>query len=152
LKRASQLPGASPIMGPLATRVMAQAGRFDDARELAQAMADSATDPETKEYFERRVKDIELERVLQQVDAATMAYWRREGSPATTVQVLVDAHDLPGPPVDPLGGKIQLDKFGRARSTSSAFRLEVFDDQSKTFTPGGKGESVLDEIEGAHAP
>jgi hypothetical protein len=142
LRSAAALPGAPPITGLLATRLLAQAGQFDDAEAFAKAMAETVQQPEEKEYFVRRVKEVELERVLTEVDAATMRYWRREGSQPTSMRELIDAHDLDAMPVDPLGGTIALDSFGRARSSSTKYRLELIDHDVKMLTPGGRGEAV----------
>lgn len=151
LREAAKLPKAPKVAGLLATRVMAQAGKFDDAAAFAQAMADTVTEPEEKQYFEQRVQEIALERVLTAVDAATMQYWRREGTQPSSVQQLLDAHDLTEVPVDPLGGVIRLDSYGRARSTSTKFRLELIDHDTKMVTPGGRGEPVED-LEGGQQP
>ncbi len=139
LKKVAQLPGAPKVAGLLATRVMAQAGEFDAALEFAQVMEQTAADPNTREYFEHRKKEIQLERVLSKVDAATMQYWRREGALPGSLDALLAAKDLDAPPVDPLGGTITLDSFGRARSTSAPFRLELYDAESKMLAPRGPG-------------
>ncbi len=138
LKRLASLPGAPPMAAALATRVLAQAGEFDAALEFAETMEGGASDPSSKAFFEHRKKEILLERVLAGVDAATMQYWRREGTFPTTVQVLLAAGDLQQMPVDPLGGQITIDAFGRARSTSTRFRLELYETDSKMLAPKGE--------------
>lgn len=123
LKEIADVPGAPPYVGPLATRLLAQGGDFDSGLALAQTLRDSAADAETRAAFARRVKEIELERVLQTVDGANEKYRQRTGHWAATIAELLLSGDLPVPPIDPLGGTISIDPDGRARSTSEVKRL-----------------------------
>ena len=132
LREIAGLPGVPSYVGPLATRLLAQGGDFDSGLALAQTLRDSAGDPETRAAFARRVKEIELERVLQSVDRASAAYRQREGRPPATVAELVISGDLSVPPVDPLGGSISIASDGRARSDSETKRLELILDTTNT--------------------
>jgi hypothetical protein len=123
LEETSRLPGAPSHVAGLATRLYAQAGDFDAGLALASSLAGSAEQPEVRELFERRVLEVQLERLLEQVDAAAAAYQKREGRVPPNLQVLVAAGDLPGMPEDPLGGEILLDATGRARSSAQEKRL-----------------------------
>jgi hypothetical protein len=125
LREVAGLPGVPAYVGPLATRLLAQGGDFDSGLALAQTLRDSARDPETRAAFARRVKEIELERVLQTVDRANAAYRQRMGRSAATLAELLLSGDLSLPPVDPLGGTISIDADGRARSDSEHTRLEL---------------------------
>ncbi|MFP2906982.1 tetratricopeptide repeat protein [Pyxidicoccus sp. 3LFB2] len=135
LEETSRLPGAPEYLPALATRLHAQAGNFDAGLELARSLAESSTDPETRELFERRVLELELERELKQVDAAVEAYRQREGRLPSGLQALVDAGDLPRVPEDPLGGLIQLDEEGRGISTAQEKRLTDFARTSMEESP-----------------
>lgn len=126
LEEASRLPGAPEYLPGLATRLHAQAGNFDAGLELARSLAESSDEPETRELFERRVQELELERELARVDAAVRAYRQREGRLPSGLEALVAAGDLPRVPEDPLGGVIQLDAEGRAHSTAQEKRLTDF--------------------------
>jgi hypothetical protein len=123
LEETAKLPGAPSHVAGLATRLYAQAGDFDAGLALASSLAESAEEPEMKELFERRVLEVQLERVLEQVDAAVTAWRQREGRPPPDVRALVSAGLLPSMPEDPLGGRIVLDDTGRARSTAQQKRL-----------------------------
>jgi hypothetical protein len=131
LRELAKDPGAPAHLAQLATRLYAQAGEFDAGLEFSRAMAEGAQTEEQRHFFEQRVKQIEAERVLAEVDAAAWEYFRREGHQPKTVAEQLGSGDLKAPPVDPLGGEILLDSYGRARSTASEFRLEVYEDSTK---------------------
>lgn len=139
LKLLGQTPGAPDYISQLATRLYAQAGDFDEGLELAQTLMESAGDPSAKAFFEKRVQEILLERELQRVDAAVMQYWRRENKPPARLEDLMPT-DLSPPPVDPLGGSVYLDDYSRARSTSSKFRMELYEDATKKTAPSLEAE------------
>lgn len=133
LQAMSREPGALPHYSALATRLYAQAGEFDAGQDLARALAESSAPGEQRTFFEYRAKQIAAERVLAEVDRAAWDFLRREGRQAQSVVELLASGDLRAPPVDPLGGEIFLDPFGRARSTVEHFRLELYDADSKAL-------------------
>ena len=118
-------PRAPPYVGALATRLLAQAGEIDAGLALAQTLEHSAPDEETRAAFGKRVKQIQLERVLQEIDRAIGAYKARTGKLPLTVAELLVSGDLPQFPVDPLGGRIYIARDGRARSDAESYRLEL---------------------------
>jgi hypothetical protein len=126
VEEASRIPGSPAYLAPLATRLYARAGNIDAGLDLATSLAESAEDPETRAVFELRVKQLQLERELDIVDQAVERYRAREGRSPSGVMALVQAGDLERLPTDPLGGQINLDSQGRARSTSENRRLTEF--------------------------
>ncbi|MEW5742226.1 MAG: hypothetical protein AB1938_25140 [Myxococcota bacterium] len=124
LMRGATKPGAPPFMAALATRLLAQEGHFERARTFAETMAQSE-DPTTRETFELRLKEIERERVLTQVEAAAQTYAQRFGHVPASLATLVAEGLLAEYPVDPLGGSISLAPDGQVTVTSGA-RLRVF--------------------------
>jgi hypothetical protein len=117
-------PGAPSFVGPLATRLLAQGGHFEAAREFARSMAQSE-DPQVHADGEARLRQIDLEELLVGVDAAVEKFTAREGHPPASVAALVEAGFLPAIPVDPLGGHIELSPDG-ARSSTTALRFRPF--------------------------
>lgn len=124
-------PGAPEYFRPLATRLFAQGGAFDEALVTAQVLRDNATDDESRKVYERRVLQIQQERVLQAVDAAVKQFQQANGKLPADVSQLVDAGLLPESPKDPLEGRIFVDAEGRARSTSEWYRLQLYDPAEK---------------------
>lgn len=129
LAQIARLPDAPPYLGPLAARMYAQAGEFDVGLEFATQIAQSAEDPESKAVFERRVKQLKLERVLRQVDAAVEEYRKANGRPPASVQELVDRHLLPAVPEDPFEGEIVIGSDLRSHSTKEHERLQLYSDE-----------------------
>ena len=78
LARTAGLPGAPGYLAPLATRLYAMGDSFDAAVALADLMGSETTDPQTREFFERRKQEILLEKTLREIDeAAARATGRR---------------------------------------------------------------------------
>ena len=125
LKEVAADPRAPSYAGALATRLLAQSGDIDAGLALAKTLEESAPDEETRAAFALRVKQIQLERVLQQLDAAIAAYKARVGKLPSSVAELLISGDLTQLPVDPLGGRFYIDREGRARSDAEKNRLEL---------------------------
>ena len=142
LLRLSATPNAPRFLGHLATRVLAQAGDFDLAMDFATGMRDGATDPEARAFFERRILQLQSERVLQTIDAATARFQHREGRLPKGVGELVEANDLPVQPADPLGGSLFIDDGGRARTSAEWYRLELYDEAKKAETIKAQGPKL----------
>lgn len=131
LDETSRMPGAPLYLARLATRLYAQSGLVDKGLALAQALVDSADDPKSREAFELRVKELELERSLQAVDAALKAFQTREGRPAASIEELLLKKDLATMPLDPFEGVIYIGEDGLAHSTSSERRLVTYGFEKK---------------------
>jgi hypothetical protein len=131
LSHAARMPGAPPVIGEMASRLLAHTGHFETALTLAEAFRESAQEPELQELFDLRVKEIHRERVLKQVDAAVVAFEAREGRRPKDLGELVARGDLPESPVDPMGGVIFFGEDGRSQSTSSPLRLAPTDFRKK---------------------
>jgi hypothetical protein len=124
LEAGARLPRAPPFLGPLATRLYASRGAVGTARKFAEEMVKSP-DPEVRAAFELRLRELDREEVLAQLEAASAAYQQRFGRPPPTVEALVRDGVLPAIPSDPLGGEWVIDGTGAVRS-SSGERLRVF--------------------------
>ncbi|WP_043429521.1 hypothetical protein [Cystobacter fuscus] len=131
-ERASRLPGAPAYLSQLATRLYAQAGSVDAGLALAQSLVDSAEDEATRQLFEQRIRDLELEAELQRVDAAIARFRETFGATPPDVDTLSWLGFLPEPPHDPQGGGFFIGSDGRAYSTTQQRRLEIF----TPFNPG----------------
>jgi hypothetical protein len=126
VEETAKLPGAPRYLNALATRLYAQSGDIDAGLALAHSIYNTAEDPETREAFDRRIKELQLERILRQIDSAVAAYAKREGHLPAQVQELVKWGDLPALPSDPLGGDLTLATDGHSQSTALARRLTLY--------------------------
>ncbi|RKH38888.1 pilus assembly protein PilG [Corallococcus llansteffanensis] len=129
IQRLSQRPDAPSWYVALATRLYAQSGDFDSGLSLSMALRDGSDDPETREFYEVRVREILQERMLRTVDDALQRYRAREGHLPASLPVLVASGDLPRLPDDPLGGHLYLGEDGRAYSDAVRFRMELITDE-----------------------
>lgn len=126
LDETARIPGAPKYVGALATRLYAQAGKFDAGRDLVEQLYREETDPDTRQMFERRLKQLNLAKLLGMVNGAATEFQRRNGHRPADVAELVHAGLLPGEPVDPMGGQIVLGPDGLARSTVEQDHLQIF--------------------------
>ncbi len=131
LEQLSKDPKAPAMVAQLATRVYAQAGQFDAARALAESLAASSTDDESRQFFDHRLLEIEQEKIFQELDLKALEFSRKLGrSPATVLELMTEGL-ISAVPADPLGGAIFFDRSGRARSTATRYRLQALDNEVK---------------------
>ncbi|RKH11134.1 pilus assembly protein PilG [Corallococcus sp. CA053C] len=129
IQELSKRPDAPEWYTALATRLYAQSGDFDTGLSLSMALRDGSEDPETRAFYEVRVREILQERMLRSIDEAIARYRTREGKLPASLPVLVSAGDLPRLPEDPLGGRLFLGEDGRAYSDAVRFRMELIQDE-----------------------
>lgn len=126
LAETARLPDAPSYIRALATRLYAQAGRLEAGALLAASLAEQAEDDKERQFLERRMLQLQLERELRQVDEALKAFRSRTGRPATTLAELLVSGELRQFPVDPLGGAIIIGPEGTALSTAERERMKVY--------------------------
>ena len=124
LAMAARAPGSPAYVAFLATRAAAEGGDLDFGFQLANAMATQATEESAQKEWQKRLLDLRMERDLRILDAALQRYRDRAGRPPHSLQELVRAGDLPGIPVEPHGGRYELDPDGTVRSTAGE-RLRI---------------------------
>ncbi|WP_224366869.1 pilus assembly protein [Hyalangium versicolor] len=123
LRIAATLPNATKFVPEFASRMLAFNRRFDAALAMVESFRDNETDPQLRQVFEDRIKEIRLEQVLVKVDDAITSFKKREGRMPTAMSELTAKGDLPGIPADPLGGYIGFDPDGKSYSSMSHSRL-----------------------------
>lgn len=123
---AATLQGAPPFAGLIATRLFAQGGSPDTGLELAIAMRDSAADEATRAEFEKRIQDLEIERILQKVDVAIAQYREKNGKVPADVDALRAAGFYDGPTEDPVAGHINIGYDERSHAANQSRRLELY--------------------------
>lgn len=128
LRDTLKLPGAPSYLSALTTRLYAQAGAIDAGLSLAHSLLVNAPDSSTREAFERRTKELLLERELQRIDKAVAEFRKQKGRLPATLFEVVSAGVIREIPADPLGGAIVIGPDGRSYSTvAQNKRLEIFD-------------------------
>lgn len=117
---------APPWLGKLASRLYAQSGDLSASEALTAQLLQSAEDEETRQAYALRLKEIAQERVLRELDVAAEKFARAEGRRPENFNELVQHGYVARELKDPLEGWFYFDKDGRARTTASRSRLEVF--------------------------
>ncbi|MFE8601668.1 tetratricopeptide repeat protein [Archangium violaceum] len=133
LERASKLPGAPSYLPALATRLYAQSGSVDAGLALARTLANSAEDEETREIFQQRVRDLELEGELRRVEASIGRFRQEFGVAPPDVNTLLWLGFLDRPPYDPKDGGFFIGSDERAYSHTQQRRLEIFTSDNRGY-------------------
>lgn len=129
-------PMAPKWYAALATRLYAAGGDLDTSAYLTQQLLETCIDPELCENYERRLVEIEQERLLRAIDDAVTRFVASRNRHPQDFAELTGAGLLTGLPPDPFGGEYYLDEEGRARSTATKHRLEFIRDARDTVIPG----------------
>ena len=129
LKSVARDPKSPPSTWSLATRLYAQSGSPDDGLALARDMLANAKDDAERALFQQRIEELEVEKILQGIDAAISKFTAEVGRSPQTLEELVIRGYLATMPVDPYGGTISIGEDHRASSTSQGRRLEIFIDE-----------------------
>jgi hypothetical protein len=124
---AAKLPDALDFMAPLATRLKTHSGKAEDALEMTAELLQHTSDENMRKVLERRLDEIRVEIVLQNVDAASTEFRTQEGRWPSSVDELRSRGFYSGERFDPLGSTIEIDAQGKANSGSLNRRLEIYE-------------------------
>ncbi|MBI3388572.1 MAG: hypothetical protein HY027_12610 [Deltaproteobacteria bacterium] len=141
LTRASQLPGAHPVVARLAAIIYAQTESPTAAASLLHQLAETLPDEATRRIVSQRIGELQLANDIDALTNALTQYRERTGAAATSLDDLVTAGVVSEIPHEPFGGRYVLDpKDGAVRNTSrnSPLRLYV----SKAHEEYRKGNYV----------
>ena len=123
LALAARSPNAPGYLSFLSTRLAADAGNLGVARAMAEEMVERASEDSTREEWQARLRDIEMEERARKIERAMARYREVIGHDPRSLDELVKAHILPGIPPEPHGGRFEL-RDGEVVSTA-ADRLRV---------------------------
>ena len=121
---AARAQGSPAYLGLLATRAAADAGDLGFAERMATVMASEATEDAARAEWDKRLADLRMERDLRGIEEAIARYRQRTGAPPPSLEALVKIGELAKLPVEPHGGRYELDDKGEPRSTA-AKRLRI---------------------------
>lgn len=125
--RASRLPGALDFMAPLAVRLRSHSGDAVEALAMTREMLADEKDEEVRATLEKRLSELEVEVVLQEVDRAAAEYEKRFGRPPWSLEKLRAEGLYTGPITDAQGGTVSLSDDHKGTSTSLKRRLEIYE-------------------------
>jgi tetratricopeptide (TPR) repeat protein len=127
IMRASSLPDRPAYLPGLATRLSAESGKPETALAFLEARLRETQDPQMREEFMRRMKEILIERDIRLLEQAVEVYRTKHQALPSTLTALVADRVLPGLPQEPFGGVYRLDgKTGAISSSTHPDRLRTF--------------------------
>lgn len=123
---AARLPGSPSYLPGLASRMLTEAREPGAALKLLEPIVRQESDPVRKAVLERRVREVTVERDLQELETAVEAYRGKMGVPPRDLSDLVLAGIVSAIPEEPNGGRYLMGPGGRVRSDRISQRLRVF--------------------------
>jgi hypothetical protein len=118
LARAARMPGSPAYLGLLAARLAVEGGDLEAAEQMAQTMADEASEEQTRAEWRARLLDLQMERAIRTIEAAARLFRERTGRAPESISELVRSGDLSAVPVEPHGGRYTIEA-GEVRSTAA---------------------------------
>lgn len=132
IMKAASLPDGPSYLPGLATRMAAEAGSPDTALAFLEARLRETSDPEIRESFVNRMKEVIIERDLRILESAVEVYRTQHRTLPATITDLVAAGTLPMLPQEPFGGDYRVDhKTGSVSSSTHPERLRTFFKRNK---------------------
>ncbi|MDH5640880.1 MAG: hypothetical protein OEY28_06265 [Nitrospira sp.] len=127
IMKAAVLPDRPAFLPGLATRLAAEAGKPETALAFLEARLRSTSDPQMKEFFANRMKEVIIERDISWLERAVAFYATTYGESPTSLMALVERRIVQQLPMEPFGGEYRLDtKTGIVSSSTHPDRLKTF--------------------------
>jgi len=126
IEEASRIPGGPPYLPLLASRMLSEGREPETALALLDGILRQESDPVRIEVLKKRIREVVVERDIQELERAVEAFRRRNGEFPSTLADLVRNGFLPRLPAEPNGGRYILGPDGTVRSDRVSTRLRVF--------------------------
>jgi len=110
-RRASQVPGATNWLEPLAAVTLAAGGNLEASRLLWQNLLTNGEQDWLRRTAAQRLQQLDAIDEIMRLEALTAAYEMRHGAPPTTWQELIAAGALRAIPRDPAGHPYELNPW-----------------------------------------
>lgn len=123
---ASRIPDSPPYLPLLASRMLSEGREPETALALLDGILRQESDPSRIEVLEKRIREVVVERDIQELEHAAEAFRRRFGRFPPTLADLVRTGVVPRLPSEPNGGRYILGPDGTVRSDRVTTRLRVF--------------------------
>lgn len=104
---AAKIPGRPYYVDTLAARLFVEGGSPTMALQYLEAMLQQTGDPQLKEIYTNKYREVLVARDLRILDAAVVQYRKAHGQPVRGLSDLVTAGLLPAIPEEPFGGEYQ---------------------------------------------
>jgi len=136
IMRAASLPDRPAYLPGLATRMSAEAGNPETALIFLEARLSETQDPQLREEFVNRMKEIIIERDLQVLERAVESFRTTHRALPSTLTAVVAERLLSRLPQEPFGGEYQLNlQTGSVFSSTHPNRLRTFHKRTQSPVP-----------------
>jgi tetratricopeptide (TPR) repeat protein len=144
LRAALALPGGEhPTIARLAAVLAAHQYGPETTLQFLAELQDDVDSQEMRAVVAEQIREAQLAADLERIDAAAAVYRERLAGRPPSVTALVDAGLLAAVPIDPFGGRYEIDaQTGTAHSSSGRTPSQLH--QSKIRQKALQGESVRD--------
>jgi hypothetical protein len=126
IEEASRIPGSPPYLPLLASRMLSEGRETKTALALLDGILRQESDPARIEVLKKRIREVVVERDIQELERAVETYRRRHGGYPSTLTDLVRTGMVLRVPAEPNGGRYLLSPEGEVRSSTMPNRLKVF--------------------------
>jgi hypothetical protein len=127
IMRAASLPDRPAYLPGLATRLSVEAGNPETALAFLEARLRETDDPDMREFFVNRMKEVIIERDIQILQRAVEMYRAKRRTLPTALTTLIADGLLSGLPREPFGGEYRFDtETGFVSSSTHPDRLHTF--------------------------
>jgi hypothetical protein len=122
---AARLPGAPSYLPGLASRMLTEARKPEEALFLLETIVRQESDPQRREVLERRMREVAAERDVLMLEEAVERYRERKGTFPASLRELVRDGFLAAIPQEPNGGRYLLGPGGKVRSDRTSMPAGV---------------------------
>jgi len=127
IMRAASLPDRPAYLPGLATRLSVEAGSPETALAFLEARLRETQDPEMREFFVNRMKEVIIERDIQILQRVVETYRTKHRTLPAAFSALVADGLLSDLPQEPFGGEYRVDsQTGAVSSSTHPDRLQTF--------------------------
>lgn len=126
IEEASRLPGSPPYLPLLASRMLSEGREPQTALKFLDGILRQETDAARIEILNKRIREVIVERDIQELEHAVEEFRRKRGAYPATLSDLVLSGTISRLPDEPNGGKYILGRDGTIRSNVVTTRLKVF--------------------------
>jgi hypothetical protein len=126
LEAAARIPGSPPYFPLLAARMFSEGRAPETALAFLGEMMKQEADTSRRDVLRKRIREVIVERDLQNLERAVEAFKERFGAPPSSLPDLIRSGILRAIPDEPHGGRYVMAPNGEVRSDKVAERLKVF--------------------------
>ena len=126
IEAAAKISGSPPYLPLLASRMFSEGRAPETALVFLARLVHEETDPKRLEILRKRMRDVVVERDIQALEKAVIAYRKKKGTFPDALADLVREGEIREIPEEPNGGKYILAGDGTVSSNRATARLKVF--------------------------